>query len=76
MAMVTTALLTEDGDVRVFGRSDYNVLAVPEFNAPVVSFTTQYDGGFVAILEDGTAQSWGRNNCTSRDELLWQHGLF
>ena len=58
-----TAILTESGDVRVFGWNSSGVLSPPTFSSPVVDLIRHSHGAFSARLEDGTVQHWGRNDC-------------
>lgn len=54
------AIITEDGDLRVWGASRKGQLNVPEMDSPVVQLT----GGryhFTALTEKGSVYSWGDN---------------
>ena len=46
---------------------------MPTFTSTVVDIEVAHpEGAFVAILEDGTAQSWGYNYCTSLDNSFYE----
>ena len=65
-----TAILTELGDVFVFGLNGYDVENPPIFNAPVAEIVGHSQRSFSAKLEDGSVKQWGYDNCGVTDEWL------
>ena len=63
-----TAILTESGEVFVFGSDAYDVLQVPEFDTTVVELLEIDHYGVAARLADGSVVRWGDLGCPGESE--------
>eukprot|EP00931_Biecheleriopsis_adriatica_P018780 TRINITY_DN13021_c0_g1_i6.p1 TRINITY_DN13021_c0_g1~~TRINITY_DN13021_c0_g1_i6.p1 ORF type:complete len:383 (-),score=77.62 TRINITY_DN13021_c0_g1_i6:29-1177(-) len=58
-----TALVLEDGSIRVFGRNNFGQCTVPDLKGLKCTAVAAGESHTVLILEDGSVRTFGLNNC-------------